>query len=138
MQVFTTSTTFTIPSGVTTLIIELWGGGGGGGIGAVGSRGAWGKGSISVIPGQSYEIIIGAGGIGSNNIPSCGGNTSFAEFFASGGNAGRVGGSIICNTGSNLPLKCNDCAMPPGSVLGYGAAGAQVSNGGQGLAIIYY
>ena len=64
---FTTTGTFTVPAGVTSITIEAWGGGGTGG-GALGNPSGAGGGaggayvrnnSLSVTPGASYAVTVG-------------------------------------------------------------------------------
>lgn len=78
---FTSNGTFTVPSGVTQLLLHGWGGGGAGGNGGVGnlvtgandlicSGGGGGGGgalerwqNVTVTPGTSYNIVVGQGGV---------------------------------------------------------------------------
>lgn len=92
MVAFTSSTTWTIPTGVTEMLVEVWGGGGGGCSGG-GAGGGYGAELFSVSSG-SYSITIGAGGT------SCaaGGTTSF--------------GSLISATGGSSGQSNNNCAAP--------------------------
>ena len=81
---FTSSGTFTVPAGVTQLLVELWGAGGGGGNGEVcnsmddpqgvatiaapgsgGGSGGYTRAALLVVPGKTYTINVGAGGNGS-------------------------------------------------------------------------
>ena len=140
---FTSTTTWTCPTGVTSINVELWGGGGGGGgtrwtlyngsywgcdLGPCsggrllksgkagnGGNGGYNKQVISVIPGNTYNINIGAGGSGgtggcgacSPNIVLPGGNgvaTNFNGIFTvPGGIGGTSGDSFIggCSDGIN-------------------------------------
>ena len=67
---FTSSTTFTIPEGVTSLKVECWGAGGKGsnvttastGTGGGGGGGAYSTSTLCVMPGQTYAVHIGMGG----------------------------------------------------------------------------
>jgi hypothetical protein len=99
MQVFDTPGTyqFTVPQNVTKIMVEVWGGGGGGGSGQDngpsdsgpgdgGGAGGYGKGVFTVIPGNSYTVIVGSGG-GSDSQGSASGFG--ACISASGGNAGE-------------------------------------------------
>ena len=79
------SATFTIPAGVTSMTIQLWGGGGGGGgssckpinpgewcdTGAGGGGGGYTSATVMVVPGGVLTITVGAGG-----SYSSGGNTT--------------------------------------------------------------
>lgn len=79
----TTSGTYTVPQGVTSLTVEAWGGGGGGGrTGSVatggGGGGAYAKDDIMVSPNREISYVIGKGGSGSSEVTSKdGGNTWF-------------------------------------------------------------
>ena len=67
---FTTSGTFTVPTGVTHILVELWGAGGGGGggsrlrSGGGGGSGAYVRSVVPVAPGMTYDIVIGSAGTG--------------------------------------------------------------------------
>lgn len=92
---FTTagSSTWTCPPGVTSIQVEAWGGGGGGcGTSSNTSRSAGGGAggsyvkntAISVTPGATYTILVGAGGTGgvgnpSTNPPTAGGISSITQ-----------------------------------------------------------
>lgn len=106
VETFTTSGSWTVPCGVTTATIEIWGGGGaGGGDGTNGFPAGSGGGSgayvryvnLPVVAGNIYNFTIGAGGTGV--LAGTGGNggaTTFngpgAALTASGGNGGGVNG----------------------------------------------
>jgi hypothetical protein len=88
--------TWTVPQGITKILVELWGGGGGkggngggfrlystggpihsvGGIGGNGGQGGYNKGILSVSSGQNFSIKVGSGGApgdtgayGDNGVP---------------------------------------------------------------------
>src|SRR3954469_22605891 len=73
-QTFTTSGTYTVPAGVTSITVEVWGGGGAGGgyqtfkntFAGGGSGGGYVRTVMSVTAGQTYTVTVGAGGTGSN------------------------------------------------------------------------
>jgi hypothetical protein len=91
IETITSSTTWTCPTGVTSLDVELWGAGGPGGGsaskgGGGGGGGAYSKKTLSVTPGYEYALTIGTDG----------GNTSFAYgettlVLAKGGQPGDNG-----------------------------------------------
>ena len=77
IEEFDASGTFEVPTGVTEIVVELWGAGGGGGggrsaglgAGPGGSGGGGGSGAYvrAIVPvkgGETYSLIIGAGGRG--------------------------------------------------------------------------
>jgi hypothetical protein len=108
IEVITSSGNFVVPSGVTTIRVELTGGGGAGGYHASmpgGGGGAGGKAVAIVsglIPGEVIAVTVGAGGAVPGG-PAAGGNggtTIFANLQASGG-AGGGGGTAagISNAG---------------------------------------
>ncbi len=143
-QAFSTSGTFTVPSGVTSILVESWGGGGAGGgaagngthSGGGGGGGAYNSGTISVIPGNSYPVTVGTGGNGfSGANGSAGGASSFNGLISasgggggsfssgstnqSGGNAGSGGTGGIYNGGNGAP----GVSANPNSGGGGGGAG---------------
>jgi hypothetical protein len=93
-QDFTSTGPWTAPSGVTSVIVQLWGAGGGGGSGDCSGEGGGGGGGaytrsfLTVIPGATYTVNVGSGG----GINSVGGNSFFAD---SSGNLLVVAGGGI-------------------------------------------
>jgi hypothetical protein len=95
-QTFTADGYWTAPAGVHTVNISAFGGGGGGGGSNGGYQSAGGgsllqNGIISVIPGNSYYIFIGPGGLGDNTGTTNGGDgytTSFGTLFYAIGGSG--------------------------------------------------
>jgi len=98
---FTSSgtSTFTVPTGITLLQVEVWGGGGKGGTrtsngsGGGGGGGAYSRSFLSVTPGNTYNISVGAG----STTTAAGGDSYFidnATLLAKGGN------SVANNTAS--------------------------------------
>jgi len=134
--VFTSSGTWTVPQGVTKILVSGCGGGAGGGGSSYSSSSSYYGGTgggagqstikqaISVIPGHSLSITIGAGGSGG----------------AAGGNAGSAGGntSIIDSTSSTTLLSLNGGLVSYSFGLGittaYGGWGGSGESGpfGQG------
>ncbi|HOW25380.1 MAG TPA: DUF11 domain-containing protein [Bacteroidales bacterium] len=76
-EVFTASGdgTWTAPAGISTIVVELWGGGGCGDAGTWfytnggGGGGAFSRSSLSVTPGQTYNYHIGAGSAPASDQP---------------------------------------------------------------------
>jgi len=112
IQEFLSSGQFTVPQGVTSLLIEAWGAGGGGGgaqsfitqLGTVyvsgggGSAGGYVRSVVQVIPGSTYNVAVGVGGLGGSPGSNgwVGGATAFSDdtnvlVSAGGGRPGRVG-----------------------------------------------
>jgi hypothetical protein len=119
---FNASGTWVAPAGVTSVIVEAWGGGGGGHDGSNagdyggggGGGGAYASSVVTVTPGNSYAITIGAGG--ANGTPgNNGGATSFdgSTVVAAGGRGagsttgGGTGGTIAASTGTIRFAGCN-------------------------------
>lgn len=128
MQKFTASGTFTVPAGVTTVWLTGVGGGAGGAgsdggaFGGGGGARAWGV-PVTVTPGASYAVTIGAGGSpGPYDGPGgAGGVTSFGALLSlSGGGAGGAGGSGGGDTDG----------VTGGGFGGYSRAAAAGSGGG--------
>lgn len=133
------------PAGVTQIMVQLWGAAGGGGSGSAGytsgsgnigcvqscgnygslpyggdggggGNGGYMRDLIDVVPGQTYSIIVGTGGVGGNS-PACnystfnpgnpgtaGGLTSFGGLLSAPGGSGGQGGTSFlggCQNGAN-------------------------------------
>ena len=117
--------TWTAPTGVTQVMVEMWGAGGGGGNGDPtspcfsfgGNGGSYSRGVVSVNPGASYSIIPGKGG--ENNQD--GQDSSMADDMGNklitaggGGTCFKVAGSIDPTAAiSRLGLSLKDTAGQP-------------------------
>jgi hypothetical protein len=119
IQEFTSSGTFLVPTGVSTLRVDAYGAGGGGGggdsaslnnIGGGGGSGAYNAGVITVSPGEVLTIMIGKGGAGGlagnpGGAGAAGGATkilnpsSVVIFSANGGKGGQGGTSTSSGAG---------------------------------------
>ena len=136
MQVYSTpgSYSFTIPTGINKIMIEVWGGGGGGGNSSVnvtgsmtsGAGGGYGKEIFSVTPGASYTVIVGAGGTSSGGN---GGTTSFGSLIsATGGQGGlNLGSPFFLPAGGSSSAAFN--VTGEAGVLGFSAGGQGVKGG---------
>lgn len=112
------------------------GGGGGGGLGY--------KNNITVVPGNSYTVVVGAGGIapsGFNTAPTNGGQSYFisaATVRGGGGTGGAtqgsagIGGTKTGDGGGNGGAGGTPSGVYPGSG---GGAGGYSGNGGAGVSI---
>lgn len=141
--VITSSQTFTVPAGVYWIKIKLYGGGGSGAYNTTGfSSGAGGEGANSegiypVIPGNTYTVVIGIGGVAptSSGGPGvAGGDSSFVgsgiNIVAGGGQGGQAG-SGSANAGGAGGIATGGQINTPGS---FGGDGTQtgISPGGPG------
>jgi len=94
---------WTAPSGITHVMVEMWGGGGAGSFPIVGDFGGGGgayvRSTIPVTPGASYLIQVGGGGTGSATRVGPGLETNISDtqgnklLFAGGGAPGASYGS---------------------------------------------
>jgi hypothetical protein len=156
MQVYSTSgtSTFTVPAGVTKIMVEVWGGGGGGGIGSTtvgrsgygGGGGGYGKQIFTVTSGTSYTVTVGAGGLAGTASTSggSGGTSSFSTLVnASGGTGGwsipvspsqfSTGGSSTATfniSGQNAPIQDNNGGNCFGGSGGIGAMNGNTAKPG--------
>ena len=106
-QTYTSSGTFVVPAGVTSVQVEAWGGGGRGGsrqsnIGGSGGGGggAYAKKVITVTSGSSYTVTVGSGS--TTNSP--GGDSWFntnTTILAKGGNSVDLNISTAATGGSS-------------------------------------
>lgn len=93
------ATNWTVPAGVYTVGMHVWGAGGGGGgsssgqAGGGGGAGAYSEGIFSVTPGQVLAVFVGSGGAGgpAGNLGATGGTSFVTGFLQAGGGAGGQG-----------------------------------------------
>lgn len=137
MQVYSSPGTFsfTVSSGVTKIMIEVWGAGGGGGnssVNAVGTMtsgggGGYGKEIFTVTPGTTYSVVVGTGGTAG------GGNGSSSTFgsliSATGGQGGlNLGSPFILPNGGSSTAAFNITGQA--GVLGYSSNSQGAVGGG--------
>ena len=137
-QAYTTAGTYTwiAPATVTEVSVVAVGGGGAAG-GFSGNGGGGGglayKNNITVVPGNSYTVVVGAGSFDTQGGSGCGaGPSSFNSIFTAG--AGRSGrGAGYCG---GAPSGCytGGGTGGAGGNLGGGGAGGYSGNGGNGSA----
>ena len=117
--------TYTVPAGIYSLNVSMWGAGGasislGGGFGGTGGAGAYISGTLDVIPGQVLSILVGQGG--RTTTQSYGGGGKGGTYSSGTWGTGGGGRSAILLGGSELV-----------TVGGGGGAGAATSaSGGYG------
>jgi len=146
---FSGSTTWTCPSGVTSITVEVWGGGGGSGApyynltgwgpyycaggtwftAGSGGNGGYNKQTITVVPGNSYAVNIGGGGAPSitTNVGLSGNCSSGCYTIQGGGPSGNGG-----NTSFNATV------IAAGGTGGGNATGSSAGINGTSAAIINY
>ena len=121
---FTASGSFTVPSGVTRVILEVRGGGGGGGIGANGGNGSgggqggWERVLVTVKAGAVFVVTVGKGGSGGTTGRGGTGGDSTVHLRGRSELTARVTGG-----GGGFPGESCDAASHNGPVPG-GASGA--------------
>ncbi len=99
--VFTGSTTWTAPAGVSLLKVRLCGGGGGGGAGTAascgggGGAGGYAEGVFPVTPGQSIPVAVAGGGAPG----ATGGTSSFGGLISATGGGGGGSATGFANGG---------------------------------------
>jgi hypothetical protein len=134
-----TTPNWTVPAGVTRIMVEVWGGGGGssfddytpntGGHMWGGAGGGYAKGVYSVTPGAVYNVTVGIGGTG--NYSGSGQNGTPSSF-----------GSLVVATGGGA---CQSCIVTAAAAAtnqvplgGTGTAGLLTMTGGNGFNAITY
>jgi len=150
MQVFTSSGTFTIPTGKTTVKVTVVGGGGGGASNGscVGSVAGCNGGSSSIASGtQSITTITGGGGTGGTTTNpgtgTTGGTATNGDINIQGGGSPgtiKLGGATLFGFGGR-PTNGSNAVAGAGTLYGGGGGGGNVGNlsggGGGGTAIKY-
>ncbi len=132
------------PAGVTSVLVEAWGGGGGGGGGlnnaGGGGGGGYSKATVSVTPGQTYDVVVGAGGtsgsgaVSSFHTPSVVSALGGGSGLSTGGGAGgaaSVGDGFSGGNGA-APGVVDMSGGGPGGGGGSSAGSAGAGNNGSG------
>ncbi|HMO49678.1 MAG TPA: SdrD B-like domain-containing protein [Kiritimatiellia bacterium] len=130
IRVFTNvgAQTFTVPVGVTTISVKVWGAGGGGGAGGSTTAGGAGGGggfvasTLNVSGGDALQIMVGGGGGGGVNTPS-------GSRVGTGGGGGGYSGILL---GTNRLVLVGGGGGGGGgdNQSGAGAGGAGGAGGG--------
>ena len=151
-QVFTSSVTFTVPTGVTSLSCVVVGGGGGSTgcsgasqySGAGGGGGGLAYGTFPVTAGSTVTVQVGAGGTAGTNV-----NSTATNVAGTGGESrityngttimlrgyGGVGGTYGINAdaaGGGFFISSQATTLSGGSSGGYGSRGGNNNGGGGG------
>jgi hypothetical protein len=139
---YTDSDDLTVPTGISSVGVELWGGGGQGafvgsyngtlacytGTGG-GGGGAYNAQMMAVVPGNAYHITVGCGACKTSSDPkqyNLGGDTSFGSLLSAGGGQGGYDSPPNGGPGG----MCSGAGCVPGSM---GVSGATSScKGGDG------
>lgn len=141
-ETFNASTTWTCPTGVTSIDVECWGAGGGGSNGvAIGGNGGGGgayskKAGFTVTPGNDYTVTVGAAGA-AGAPGTAGGDTSFntTTCKAKGGSGGAgsgAGGLASGGTGDTKNSGGNAGTTGLASGAGGGSSAGTAADGGNG------
>jgi hypothetical protein len=137
-QLFITSGTFTVPTGITAVKVTMVGGGGGGAAGAASAGNGAGGGAAGacmgwftgLTPGGTIAVTVGAagtGGTGAGGAGGAGGQSIFSTFTANGGSGGTFG-----NASGGAGGACSS-----GSFFATGNAGGGIGNNFGGSGTIY-
>ncbi|MCF8357347.1 MAG: IPT/TIG domain-containing protein [Prolixibacteraceae bacterium] len=135
-QTFTSSGTFTVPSGITKITVQAWGGGGRGGSATRnnsenggGGGGAYASSIIDVTPGSTYTVTVGGG----SNSTSPGGDSWFgttSTLLAKGGNSAGNDDSNGATGGAASSCIGSICLSGGNGANGSGSGGSVVGGGG--------
>ena len=128
MQVFTSTGTFTVPTGITKVKVTVVGGGGNGGTGAGAGGGGAGGAAIEIISGLT------PGGTETVTVGGVGGTSSFGVFCsatggATGGGLNAAGGDAGIGSGGDLNLRGGAGGVGLGGISTGGFAGASILGG---------
>ena len=123
---------YTVPPGVTSIDVKMWGGGGGGGnaggwtYGFTGGGGGYTEGTLTVTPGQVLTVMVGEGGTNgsiANTLPSYGGGGRSCNTGSDCRYGGQGGGRSAIRTGSSDIITAGG---------GGGGGSSRAANGQQG------
>jgi len=122
---------FTVPSGMTTVSIKMWGAGGGGSVYTPDPSNQWGEGGgggfasgcLAVTPGQTFTVVVGEGGVGQPNIDTGGGY----NILGGGGNLGPTPSpdpEAMHSQGGGMSAVMNGCVPTTAAAAGQVSATA--------------
>lgn len=114
---------YTVPTGVTSVTVSMWGGGGGSGT-AVGGAGAYVTGTLAVTPGQTLKVVVGSGGIG---------NTTSAKSTTYGGGGGTTSAGQNNGAGGGRSAIILTSAVTITNASGSGSVVTYTTSGSHGL-----
>ncbi|MDR6966044.1 hypothetical protein J2X31_000037 [Flavobacterium arsenatis] len=130
------STNWTVPCGVTSITVEVWGAGGAGGgvtgnpsAGGGGSGGGYVSSTFTVTPNASIAYSVGAGGNGSNGTVNKNGGSSW---FISNTTLLAIGGNGAANLTTNTNFGAGALAPTTGNIGGT-LASSYGGRGGNGI-----
>ena len=143
---FTTpgANTWTCPAGVNSITVHCIGGGGGGGGtrsnsrygGGGGAGGSYATKVITVTPGNTYNLYVGAGGSGGTNGNGVDGEASWfnntSEVYAVGGAGGAEPNGGTASGGLGTTTGCIGTTVYAGGDAGDGTGSGGISGGGGG------
>jgi hypothetical protein len=140
IQYFTSSGTFTVPTGITKVKVQLIGGGGGGStsIGSGAGGAGYAEGVYPVTPGQNITVTIGAAGA----VNVTGGTSSFGSFCTATGssingvNGTATGGQLNMSGYSDPGINAGFCTGVYGVL--YGRGGNFNNTGQPGLCVVQW
>lgn len=149
--VFSTSRVWTVPAGVKEAVVHCYGGGGGGGpqtsfTGGSGGGGGYCMGKVSLTPGDSITITVGAGGQGTTNTTrNSGGASSFGALLVANGGQGGIAGSSSGNnagsggaaTGGEVQWSGN-AGTTSGGAPGGDSGGLDFTRSGDAYGLVYF
>ncbi len=144
--------TYTVPTGVTNLIVKAWGAGGGGGGGSSngdggnGGGGGYTQSTLSVTPGENLTVTVGegGGGGGGNSSGDGGGGGGYTSIYRGGtplliasGGGGGGGGDNSSGTpggqgGAGGGTNGQNGGDSSNGLGGTGATGGTSGSGGNG------
>jgi len=119
---------YTVPGGVTSIDVELWGGGGGGGNAGsdIGGGGGYASATIAVTPGEALIVVEGGPGQGgvSHAPGGCygGGRGGYYTYSAGGGGFSGVFRGSISHAGA-LVMAGGGAGNAGGTSVSYAGAG---------------
>ncbi|OXG04501.1 hypothetical protein B0A64_15025 [Flavobacterium araucananum] len=161
-KTFGSSGTFAVPSGVTSISVQAWGGGGASGAplllgrgAAGGGGGAYASGPVSVTSGTTLNVVVASQTAGTTGTGTAGGNSTITGFESSilaaggsGGAANNAGGTPVGGAGGTTAASAGTTKLAGGNggngnswnllglLLSSGPGGAGANNGGVGGAAV--